>query len=278
MRARLLGAAVLLAFAPALYALDDKDKPKADPPAAAAEEVKKAIGDFQKAQQDFYKENQEALKEAKTDDERQKIFNKAPKADKTVAQLVELAEANPTDAAVCLHALPFVLNYSGSNPEGKKNRDRAIDVLSKHYAANEKLDGGLLMTFGSTPSEKGDALLREVAEKNPKKENQGKAVYCLGLSLMSQAEKLAKDKPDEAAKLTKEAEATFERAADKYGDVVLFRKRTVADAAKGSLFEIRHLQVGMAVPEIEADDLDGKPLKLSDYRGKVVLLDFWGNW
>jgi predicted Zn finger-like uncharacterized protein len=37
-------------------------------------------------------------------------------------------------------------------------------------------------------------------------------------------------------------------------------------------------QVGSAAPEIEAEDLDGKKFKLSDYRGKVVLLDFWGNW
>jgi hypothetical protein len=31
-------------------------------------------------------------------------------------------------------------------------------------------------------------------------------------------------------------------------------------------------------PEIQGDDIDGVPFKLSDYRGKVVVLDFWGNW
>ena len=36
--------------------------------------------------------------------------------------------------------------------------------------------------------------------------------------------------------------------------------------------------VGALAPEIAASDLDGVPFKLSDYRGKVVLLDFWGNW
>jgi cytochrome oxidase Cu insertion factor (SCO1/SenC/PrrC family) len=36
--------------------------------------------------------------------------------------------------------------------------------------------------------------------------------------------------------------------------------------------------VGQVAPDIEGDDLDGVPFKLSDYRGKVVVLDFWGNW
>jgi hypothetical protein len=35
---------------------------------------------------------------------------------------------------------------------------------------------------------------------------------------------------------------------------------------------------GNQVLEIEANDLQGKKFKLSDYRGKVVLLDFWGFW
>lgn len=38
------------------------------------------------------------------------------------------------------------------------------------------------------------------------------------------------------------------------------------------------LSVGALAPEIEAGDLDDVEFKLSDYRGKVVLLAFWGNW
>lgn len=38
------------------------------------------------------------------------------------------------------------------------------------------------------------------------------------------------------------------------------------------------LAVGKPAPEIEGIDHTGKPTKLSDYRGKVVLLDFWGHW
>jgi hypothetical protein len=36
--------------------------------------------------------------------------------------------------------------------------------------------------------------------------------------------------------------------------------------------------IGQAAPEIEGEDIDGVAFKLSDYRGKVVLIDFWGHW
>ena len=35
---------------------------------------------------------------------------------------------------------------------------------------------------------------------------------------------------------------------------------------------------GTLAPEITGEDIDGQPMKLSDFRGQVVLLDFWGNW
>ena len=41
------------------------------------------------------------------------------------------------------------------------------------------------------------------------------------------------------------------------------------------LFGLRHLCVGSEAPDIEGEDQDGQRFHLSDYRGKVVLLDFW---
>ncbi|MCC7015225.1 MAG: redoxin domain-containing protein [Planctomycetes bacterium] len=37
-------------------------------------------------------------------------------------------------------------------------------------------------------------------------------------------------------------------------------------------------EVGGTPPDFEATDPDGTKFKLSDYRGKVVMLDFWGFW
>jgi cytochrome oxidase Cu insertion factor (SCO1/SenC/PrrC family) len=38
------------------------------------------------------------------------------------------------------------------------------------------------------------------------------------------------------------------------------------------------LAIGKVAPEISGVDVDGRKFKLSDYRGKVVVLDFWGDW
>lgn len=38
------------------------------------------------------------------------------------------------------------------------------------------------------------------------------------------------------------------------------------------------VQDGQRAPNIEAADTDGKRFALADYKGKVILLDFWASW
>ena len=38
------------------------------------------------------------------------------------------------------------------------------------------------------------------------------------------------------------------------------------------------LAAGSQIPDFDFNDVDGKPRRLSELRGKVVLLDFWGTW
>lgn len=47
---------------------------------------------------------------------------------------------------------------------------------------------------------------------------------------------------------------------------------------KQQLDEMRALSMGQIAPEIALPDPDGKMMKLSDFRGKYVMIDFWAAW
>ncbi len=49
-------------------------------------------------------------------------------------------------------------------------------------------------------------------------------------------------------------------------------------AVQAALDKALTLQPGRPAPDFTLDDLDGQPVSLSQFRGKVVLLDFWASW
>ncbi len=77
-----------------------------------------------------------------------------------------------------------------------------------------------------------------------------------------------------------EAASLCERTIKEFGDARPMGKQlpTLGQEAEGFLFELRNLQVGCTLPEIDGADLDGKPMKLSEFRGKVMVLNFWAGW
>ena len=53
------------------------------------------------------------------------------------------------------------------------------------------------------------------------------------------------------------------------------KPRTLGAVAAARLDDMRNLAVGKPAPDFEGLGVDGKPLKLSDYRGKVVIIIYW---
>jgi len=45
-----------------------------------------------------------------------------------------------------------------------------------------------------------------------------------------------------------------------------------------SKMAVKPISVGHKAPDFTIGGLDGKPVKLSDYKGKYVMLDFWASW
>jgi hypothetical protein len=84
---------------------------------------------------------------------------------------------------------------------------------------------------------------------------------------------------DRGEKETKDLADGLRAFQKEFGQVVDPRsKKPWSDVCDDLLFQVEHLAIDCEVGEIEATDTAGVKFKLSDYRGKVVMLDFWGNW
>jgi peroxiredoxin len=56
------------------------------------------------------------------------------------------------------------------------------------------------------------------------------------------------------------------------------RSKSYADLARTLQFERNNLVAGKLAPDIDGSDTEGARFRLSDYRGKVILLTFSANW
>jgi hypothetical protein len=242
------------------------DGPPAGPAAALAalkEEHRKAD-----------EESTRAYDAAKTEAERKEVFEKDRKRRAAVvARAVELARKDPKDPAA-LEALTWVTTGGlGYFPE----TDAAFDLLARDHLASDKLDMVCAYAGLYSHADAPGAFLRAVLEKSPHRTMQGIACLSLARYTKYRAGQARYEKRPEADRLEKEAEGLYEKAVARYADVP-FRERTVGDRAGGALFEMRNLVVGKVAPDVEGEDVEGKKFRLSDYRGKVVVLDFWGHW
>ncbi|WP_316798877.1 TlpA disulfide reductase family protein [Pedobacter frigidisoli] len=130
--------------------------------------------------------------------------------------------------------------YAGYTPEQKKNKDTMDGLRARYDKAAE----------GMPP------LLLQYANANPKS--------FISLSAISQ---LASD-PDQAVA----AEKAFTALSPELKASTIGKQLT-------QMFEAgRKTAVGVMAMDFTQTDTAGKPVKLSDFKGKYVLVDFWASW
>jgi hypothetical protein len=133
----------------------------------------------------------------------------------------------------------------------------------------------LCQALSYTTDEVSETLLRTLLEKDSRREVQGLASLTLAQELKRRLEMTPAGREATPSQVRTESEKLLRRASDQFAEVKLAVGGTVGDKAQLELDDILHLSVGKVAPEIEGQDQDGNKFKLSDYRGKVVLLDFW---
>jgi hypothetical protein len=278
--------------------------PRAEAPDTLSQEYQKALKESGQISPNF--------REAKTDEERKKAVETTDAFARRFVKLAEKYPSDPLTIEVLTQAvrvmngvdsaiqMSWVTNKAAFPTRTKDNStELAMALLLRDHLRSAKLVGVCeRMRYGTRKEY--ETFLHRAMNESPHKDVQGVACLCLAQFLNSHAlrfdllkerpelanryeELLGKDYYDELRRKghdgrTKEVETLLEQAAAKYGDVKMPWGGPVGEQAQAELFAIRHLAVGKDAPDMEEKDQDGKPFKLSDYRGKVVLLYFWSEY
>jgi hypothetical protein len=244
--------------------------------------------EFKQAQSDF----NDAYRKATTDAEKKTVVDeKYPNAGSYAKRCRALAVEYPDDP-VAVDSLVWAMQHG--------EVDDAMFPLLLRNVDNEKL-ADACRPLQSSIAQGADPFLRTLLDKSPHHEVRAQACYSLAKLCAANAVRARRlqDRSDEAGTaalekrlgnglagklraadagaLEHESETLLEQVMAKFADVK-YGRGTLGDIAKGDLFEVQNLSVGKQAPEIEGEDIDGVRFKLSDYRGQVVFLDFWGFW
>jgi peroxiredoxin len=179
-----------------------------------------------------------------------------------LAELLVLLESDPASPEA-LNAAAWILLNTHDGPEVEK----AAEVILREHTRNINLVY-LCIELERLRHRCSKPLLEAMVKDNPSAEVRGTACFALAILLKDEA------KYGQNKKAMAEAEKLFERVIAEFGQVKQ-RGWNLKELARPELSELRHLTLGKPAPEIEGEDLDGQPMKLSDFRGKVVVLIFW---
>jgi thiol-disulfide isomerase/thioredoxin len=187
---------------------------------------------------------------------------------------IEIAKEDPK-GEVGLDAAVFAIEKAGRFGGGKEV-EAATGIVAEHHLDSPKVKALLPVISGAGPA--GEKFLRAAAEKAADKEVKGTALLYLGTIAAAQLD----DEEDEkrVGELIAKATEYLEKAAKEAPEAKV-EETTVAKAVAEQLEglkAIKNLAVGKPVPDVEGTALDGKKVKLSGYKGKVVLVDIWATW
>jgi thiol-disulfide isomerase/thioredoxin len=235
------------------------------------EGVAKTVGQWQQASTAF------AAEKVKTTDSAKLKSLAANDPAKTFgSQLLELGEKDPKSPAAfqAFVAALYVLRDSNLDLTGDLV-GRAAKHLTDRATDQEMGRVALLAAPLCHPSV--HRLLQSILDKTEQRDDRGRACFALIKNL-----KLQREQVSEAAALKRidKQTATLVRRIEKeeFGDVTIDNQPIAAALKALAETVVQQLTVGSVAPDIVGKDLDGKRLKLSDYRGKVVMLEFWAGW
>ena len=249
----------------------DAKKTDAPKPATAQAEYSKKLDEIVKRLEAAQDELRKKLDAAANDDERQTLIEKWPGAALRAEFKALAQEAKGTDVAAQAWIRVARLALDSEDEKASADAQLAVKTLLSDSLTSPSIAALPFMLGGVLSMEEAQKAWSDLLAKSPHKAVQAAALY-MQVLVVAQKEEASGQEDPELHKL-------YERLAKDFGDAKMpDSEKTFKALAEGWLFARDNLRVGKLVPDFEATDENGAKFKLSDYKGKVVVLDFWGHW
>lgn len=190
-----------------------------------------------------------------------------------VIERVEQAPDHPRAAAL-LTAICSKLGFDSQTERPPKHFTEAADLIAEHCADSPDIFN-FCEVLGSLNGSPHWAGAFEDHLETILKVNQNRWVRCTATLARASISELSFARQTEAEERYVQFLAEFDGKKEGRFQRV---EQAVNSNAKRRLAAMRYAPVGQPAPDILGVDLDGQPMKLSDYRGKVVLVSFWATW
>ena len=152
---------------------------------------------------------------------------------------------------------------------------RAAALIASHYVASPDITN-FCEILGQGDGSPAWALPFENHLKVIIKANRHRHVRCTALFALASVTQLYQDRRQEkAAQLYRKFLKNFDGKYEYHFQAI---ERAYRDYALKELADLDIVGVGRHAMATVGVDLDGKTMKLSDYKGQVVLLSFWATW
>ncbi len=241
----------------------------AGPGSVRAQELARTIRARIEAYENAVRSNTLRIVEAGTEEEKAHYRASIPAADPYAAEVLKLIEASPDDPGV-VEGLNWLVCQCLHLEAGKT----ALNLIATRYADRSGLAPALKRLEDADPV-LAEAVLKAVLAASTHEAELAAASLALARHRFNAFE--AASDPAEREKARAAAAESLERVLTTYPQVSI-QGFVLADQAAAMLFEMTHLSPGVVAPDISGVDHSDKPFKLSDYRGRHVVLVFWGDW
>lgn len=270
---------------------ENSDLPQVTAPSISGLSPQEAFDKLQASYQQDYQTYRDEFDKLKNEHSAMETFDIVSRREPTpvyCAAFWKLVQTVP-ESDVALKSCLWIVNARrvlGSEKQSQEYRQQATRHLQKHFLGRPEMAEYVPVGIDAfvkpedrhrspVPLEHRVSAAEEFMESNQHPEVQARTTFYIAERLMDEVKWIGPSGNTPNPERIELCRKYYTRIKNEFPDHKHFLYGTYGEAAERMLFDLDHMLVGKTPPDFTATDLNDRRVSLSDYRGQLVIVDFW---